>query len=103
MATSRTDPTVNEKRISLTFRRVIIPYPLKGLSYYLLVIYYSPGCDLSTKQNHSSFCHTFCREEKKKKGRKGGKEGGRNVRILLLLFLQLHKMMLNKVSYTNDC
>lgn len=65
LATCRIDPTMNVRRISLTFRRVIIPYPLKGLSYNLLVIYYSPGCDLSTKQNHSSFCYTLCREKNK--------------------------------------
>lgn len=48
--------------ISLTFGRVMISCPLKGLSYNLLMIYYSLGCDLSTEQNHSSFCHTLWRK-----------------------------------------
>ena len=64
LATCRRDPGM-KTRISLTFGRVIIPYPLKGLSYNLLVICYSLGCDLSTKQNHSSFCYTLCRKKDK--------------------------------------
>lgn len=41
----------------LTFIRIVIPNLFDGISYNLLVVNVSSGCDLATEEDHASLAH----------------------------------------------